>query len=120
MFLVYSDGSHEDGSEPAGLGLSLAIRTQIRFALFLIYDYNLWFRLNQIGDNHPALEYYFTPNNFILVVRNNRRVSGDSSVHTYKGHTVLHTLIRCYFSPSHTTGQRYIYTGCARGSCVSW
>ncbi|KAL3644836.1 L14B protein [Castilleja foliolosa] len=35
----------------------------------------------------------------------------DQSVSTYKGHSVLRTLIRCYFSPEHSTGQKYIYTG---------
>ncbi|KAE8703531.1 LEC14B protein [Hibiscus syriacus] len=35
----------------------------------------------------------------------------DQSVATYKGHSVLRTLIRCYFSPEHSTGQKYIYTG---------
>ncbi|XP_039036767.1 LEC14B protein-like isoform X2 [Hibiscus syriacus] len=35
----------------------------------------------------------------------------DQSVATYKGHSVLRTLIRCYFSPKYSTGQRYIYTG---------
>ncbi|KAF3541274.1 hypothetical protein F2Q69_00021595 [Brassica cretica] len=35
----------------------------------------------------------------------------DQSVSTYKGHSVLRTLIRCYFSPLHSTGQKYIYTG---------
>ncbi|GAA0149035.1 LEC14B-like protein [Lithospermum erythrorhizon] len=35
----------------------------------------------------------------------------DVSVATYKGHSVLRTLIRCYFSPEHSTGQKYIYTG---------
>ncbi|KAG6525691.1 hypothetical protein ZIOFF_015657 [Zingiber officinale] len=35
----------------------------------------------------------------------------DQSVATYRGHSVLGTLIRCYFSPAHSTGQRYIYTG---------
>ncbi|XP_020590940.1 LEC14B homolog isoform X2 [Phalaenopsis equestris] len=35
----------------------------------------------------------------------------DQSLATYRGHLVLRTLIRCYFSPSHSTGQRYIYTG---------
>ncbi|CAH8306457.1 unnamed protein product [Eruca vesicaria subsp. sativa] len=35
----------------------------------------------------------------------------DQSVSTYKGHSVLRTLIRCYFSPAHSTGQKYIYTG---------
>ncbi|XP_026438120.1 LEC14B homolog [Papaver somniferum] len=35
----------------------------------------------------------------------------DQSLSTYKGHSVLRTLIRCYFSPVHSTGQKYIYTG---------
>ncbi|XVF32663.1 hypothetical protein REPUB_Repub17cG0101800 [Reevesia pubescens] len=35
----------------------------------------------------------------------------DQSVATYKGHSVLRTLIRCYFSPEYSTGQKYIYTG---------
>ena len=38
---------------------------------------------------------------------------------TYKGHTLLHMLIRCNFSPEFTTGQRYVYTGCSTGSLVS-
>ena len=35
----------------------------------------------------------------------------DTSIMTYRGHAVLETLVRCYFSPLLTTGQRYIYTG---------
>ncbi|XP_057487349.1 LEC14B protein-like isoform X1 [Actinidia eriantha] len=35
----------------------------------------------------------------------------DQSLATYKGHSVLRTLIRCHFSPEYSTGQRYIYTG---------
>lgn len=42
----------------------------------------------------------------------------DSSVMTYSGHAVLQTLVRCRFSPQFTTGQRYIYTGCASGRVV--
>ncbi|KAI5079705.1 hypothetical protein GOP47_0005184 [Adiantum capillus-veneris] len=41
----------------------------------------------------------------------------DQSLMTYKGHRVLRTLIRCYFSPMFTTGQKYIYTGSHDG-CV--
>ena len=42
----------------------------------------------------------------------------DGSVYTFRGgHSLLHTLIRAHFSPAYT-GQRYIYTGCARGNCV--
>lgn len=40
----------------------------------------------------------------------------DVSVMTYRGHSVLQTLIRAYFSPVHNTGQRYIYTGSQTGS----
>ncbi|RUS17920.1 WD40-repeat-containing domain protein [Endogone sp. FLAS-F59071] len=39
----------------------------------------------------------------------------DCSVMTYRGHKVLRTLIRCHFSPQHSTGQRYLYTGSADG-----
>lgn len=35
----------------------------------------------------------------------------DQSLATYRGHSVLRTLIRCYFSPTYSTGQKYIYTG---------
>ncbi|XP_050267045.1 LEC14B protein isoform X1 [Quercus robur] len=41
----------------------------------------------------------------------------DLSVATYRGHSVLRTLIRCYFSPEYSTGQKYIYTG-SHNSCV--
>ena len=47
------------------------------------------------------------------------KLDGDTSVMTYKGHSLLHTLIRCHFSPEFTTGQRYVYTGCSTGSLVS-
>ncbi|KAL7611433.1 hypothetical protein Lser_V15G10518 [Lactuca serriola] len=43
----------------------------------------------------------------------NRKHPNDLSVCTYRGHRVLRTLIRCYFSPSYSTGQKYIYTGSA-------
>jgi len=39
----------------------------------------------------------------------------DASVITFRGHSVLRTLIRCRFSPASTTGQRYVYTGSADG-----
>ncbi|XP_050237419.1 LEC14B protein isoform X4 [Mercurialis annua] len=42
---------------------------------------------------------------------------GDQSVATYRGHSVLRTLIRCYFSPTYSTGQKYIYTG-SHDSCI--
>ncbi|KAG7271367.1 hypothetical protein CRUP_009389 [Coryphaenoides rupestris] len=46
------------------------------------------------------------------------RLTGDTSVMTYRGHGVLHTLIRCRFSPEFTTGQRYIYSGCSTGKII--
>jgi WD repeat-containing protein 23 len=44
----------------------------------------------------------------------------DHSLMTYRGHAVLQTLIRAYFSPAHTTGQRYIYAGNADGDILVW
>ncbi|KAH7858031.1 hypothetical protein Vadar_019251 [Vaccinium darrowii] len=41
----------------------------------------------------------------------NRKHPNDLSLATYEGHAVLRTLIRCYFSPAYSTGQKYIYTG---------
>lgn len=41
----------------------------------------------------------------------------DQSLATFRGHSVLRTLIRCYFSPEYSTGQKYIYTG-STDSCV--
>ncbi len=40
----------------------------------------------------------------------------DISVQTFRGHKVLQTLIRAYFSPAHSTGQRFVYTGDADGT----
>jgi len=52
------------------------------------------------------------------VHRDKTIVGGDTSVMTYTGHTVLQTLIRCHFSPMNNTGQKYIYTGCAKGRVI--
>merc|ERR1719394_1662241 len=52
------------------------------------------------------------------VHRDKTIVDGDTSVMTYTGHTVLQTLIRCHFSPMNNTGQKYIYTGCAKGQVI--
>lgn len=46
----------------------------------------------------------------------NKRNPHDLSLATYKGHSVLRTLIRCYFSPAHSTGQKFIYTGSSDSS----
>ncbi|XP_042491429.1 LEC14B protein [Macadamia integrifolia] len=45
------------------------------------------------------------------------RHPGDQSLATFRGHSVLRTLIRCYFSPAYSTGQKYIYTG-SNDHCV--
>ncbi|WVQ82798.1 hypothetical protein IAT38_004930 [Cryptococcus sp. DSM 104549] len=44
----------------------------------------------------------------------------DCSVMTYRGHSVLRTLIRCHFSPLESTGQSYIYSGSADGMVHIW
>ncbi|KAK0465467.1 WD40-repeat-containing domain protein [Desarmillaria tabescens] len=44
----------------------------------------------------------------------------DCSVMTYRGHSVLRTLIRCHFSPAETTGSQYIYSGSADGNIHIW
>ncbi|KAF8963925.1 WD40-repeat-containing domain protein [Flammula alnicola] len=44
----------------------------------------------------------------------------DCSVMTYRGHSVLRTLIRCHFSPAETTGAQYIYSGSADGRVHIW
>nr|CAH7741944.1 unnamed protein product [Callosobruchus chinensis] len=49
------------------------------------------------------------------VTTSTKKLEGDTSVMTYRGHVVRKTLIRCRFSPAATTGQRYIYTGCGVG-----
>lgn len=55
----------------------------------------------------------------MLAVKNpNKRLEGDTSIMTYRGHSVSQTLFRCHFSPAESTGQRYIYTGCATGQVV--
>uniref|UniRef100_A0A3B3TER3 Ddb1 and cul4 associated factor 11 n=1 Tax=Paramormyrops kingsleyae TaxID=1676925 RepID=A0A3B3TER3_9TELE len=46
------------------------------------------------------------------------KLTGDTSVMTYRGHGVLHTLIRCRFSPEFSTGQKFIYSGCSTGRIV--
>lgn len=40
----------------------------------------------------------------------------DRSLLTCRGHKVLSTLCRAYWSPLHTTGQKYIYSGSADGN----
>ncbi|GAX82117.1 hypothetical protein CEUSTIGMA_g9545.t1 [Chlamydomonas eustigma] len=44
----------------------------------------------------------------------------DKSIATFRGHEVRQTLIRAYFSPEFTTGQRYIYSGGMDGCVRMW
>jgi len=44
----------------------------------------------------------------------------DRSVLTLTGHRVLETLVRCYFSPLHSTGQRFVYSGSQCGAVMVW
>ncbi|EDV21663.1 uncharacterized protein TRIADDRAFT_59895 [Trichoplax adhaerens] len=50
--------------------------------------------------------------------RRKRKHKHDASLMTYQGHGVANTLIRSFFSPMHSTGQAYIYTGSCTGSVV--
>lgn len=54
-----------------------------------------------------------------LAALKRHKLTGDTSVMTYRGHGVLHTLVRCRFSPEFTTGQRFIYSGCSTGKIIS-
>ncbi|KDQ20274.1 hypothetical protein BOTBODRAFT_27695 [Botryobasidium botryosum FD-172 SS1] len=44
----------------------------------------------------------------------------DNSVMKFTGHAVYRTLIRCYFSPTETTGGSYIYSGSSDGKIHVW
>lgn len=44
----------------------------------------------------------------------------DCSVVTFRGHSVLKTLIRCHFSPAGSTNSRYVYSGSEDGSVWIW
>lgn len=46
------------------------------------------------------------------------KLNGDSSLMTYSGHSVVRTLIRARFSPAHSTGQQFIYSGDGQGRVI--
>lgn len=50
-----------------------------------------------------------------LPLRFRQSPAGAGLVNSYQGHIVARTLIRARFSPLHSTGQRYIYSGSADG-----
>ncbi|EJC98714.1 WD40 repeat-like protein [Fomitiporia mediterranea MF3/22] len=75
---------------------------------------------NKVKDTHYGLEgfdYRYVEND-----RPQRRPAHpkDCSIMTYRGHSVLRTLIRCHFSPAETTGGRYIYSGSFDGRIHVW
>ncbi|KAN0016014.1 hypothetical protein ACTFIU_005964 [Dictyostelium citrinum] len=60
--------------------------------------------------------YYSYPSDYMMPnpLRNGSNVN-DVSLMSYRGHQVVQTLIRCYFSPIETTAQKYIYSGSFNG-----
>jgi WD repeat-containing protein 23 len=48
------------------------------------------------------------------------RHPNDNSLVTYRGHSVLQTLIRCHFSPPGSTNSRYVYSGSEDGKVYVW
>ncbi|KAL4906842.1 hypothetical protein BDW74DRAFT_166960 [Aspergillus multicolor] len=44
----------------------------------------------------------------------------DCSVVTFRGHSVLRTLIRCHFSPPGSSDSRYVYSGSEDGKVYMW
>ena len=41
----------------------------------------------------------------VFLAQRHLMISGNDALMTYRGHSVLHTLVRAKFSPVHTTGQ---------------
>lgn len=61
----------------------------------------------------------FTDNSLFIDYNVTKPIEGDTSIVTFKGHRIQKSLIRAKFSPEATTGQRYIYSGCATGRLIS-
>jgi len=53
-------------------------------------------------------------------LRNWKKHPHDCSLVTFRGHSVLKTLIRCHFSPPGSTDSRYVYSGSYDGSVYIW
>ncbi|KAG0292127.1 hypothetical protein BGZ98_002711 [Dissophora globulifera] len=81
----------------------------------LLWDLRMMYSKQEFADlprrRRPMFDYRTTQ------YRGSRstKVPGDCSVMSFQGHEVLRTLIRCHFSPVHTTGQRYLYSGSSDG-----
>ena len=56
---------------------------------------------------------------FLFLGKRTVTIEDDPSLMTFRGHHVSQTLVRCRFSPAHSTGQKYIYSGCASGAVFS-
>ena len=61
-------------------------------------------------------DYRFTPYDESDYVPN----PNDCSVVTFRGHSVLKTLIRCHFSPPGSSNSRYVYSGSEDGKVWIW
>ncbi|KAH8812575.1 WD40-repeat-containing domain protein [Xylogone sp. PMI_703] len=48
------------------------------------------------------------------------RHPNDNSLVTFRGHSVLRTLIRCHFSPPGSSDSRYVYSGSEDGKVYIW
>jgi WD repeat-containing protein 23 len=82
---------------------------------------NGWdYRYEAYGPRRKNSFVFITINLSLLYLAQKCEVPGDPSVRTYRGHSVDYTLIRCYFSPSFTTGQKYIITGSSDGWIRGW
>lgn len=69
-----------------------------------------------INDYTSNFDYRFTPYDEDDYVPN----PNDCSVVTFRGHSVLKTLIRCHFSPPGSTNSRYVYSGSEDGNVWIW
>jgi DDB1- and CUL4-associated factor 11 len=72
-------------------------------------DYSVPPRRSFMDYRYPAMQFQQNPRARL------RNHPDDCSIGTIRGHQVYETLIRAYFSPEATTGQRYIYTGSSDG-----
>jgi len=72
-------------------------------------------RIN-ISDHTTGFEYRSNSYNFEYW----RPHPHDCSLVTFRGHSVLKTLIRCHFSPLGSTDSRYVYSGSHDGKVYIW
>lgn len=89
----------------------------IHLTMYSVLCYIDLLLLSKLGFH--TLRFLFNVHLLTIVHKAKHMLEGDTSIMTYRGHSVLQTLIRCHFSPSSITGQRYIYTGCAAGRVIS-